>query len=163
MLAVLRQIVLVGLWTLAAFSGLSVAYLMTLTLAALWQQRSIAWASSSPATRFLVLVPAHNEEALLPELLSSLKAMDYPRSLCDVHVVADNCTDATAAVAREHGVQVHERQNETARGKGHALNWLQSRLAPKLITGRRAWIWPNIRFSITRRSFSYFRQSGFWP
>jgi len=135
MVAVLRQVVLVGLWMLAALAGLCIAYLMMLTLAALSQRRRIAWASSSPATRFFVLIPAHNEEALLPELLSSLRAMDYPRSLYEVHVVADNCTDATAAVARRHGVHVHERQNETARGKGHALNWLQSRLAPKLEHG----------------------------
>jgi 1,2-diacylglycerol 3-beta-glucosyltransferase len=135
MLAVLRQIVLVGLWMLAAFSGLCVAYLMTLTLAALWQQRRIAWASSSPATRFLVLIPAHNEETLLPELLSSLKAMDYPPSLYEVHVVADNCTDATASTARQYGVHVHERYDDTALGKGHALNWLQSRLASKLEPG----------------------------
>src|SRR5437762_2498433 len=40
-----------------------------------------------------------------------------------VLVVADNCTDATAAVAREHGVDVVDRFDETRRGKGFALDF----------------------------------------
>src|ERR1700692_2797836 len=62
-----------------------------------------------PQHRFAVLVPAHNEELLLPRLLQSLAALEYPRSLYDVHVVADNCTDGTAAVALSAGALTHER------------------------------------------------------
>jgi 1,2-diacylglycerol 3-beta-glucosyltransferase len=57
-------------------------------------------------------------------LLASLRQLDYPPALMDVQVVADNCTDATAAIAREAGVSVYERYDESKIGKGHALRWL---------------------------------------
>ncbi len=78
---------------------------------------------------FAVLVPAHDEEAMLHTLLLSLASLAYPRSHYTVYVVADNCTDTTAQVARAHErVQVYERFDDTRRGKGYALNWLLQRL-----------------------------------
>jgi cellulose synthase/poly-beta-1,6-N-acetylglucosamine synthase-like glycosyltransferase len=74
-------------------------------------------------TRFAIVVPAHNEELLLARLLESARAQDYPRPLFDVIVVADNCTDRTAAIAREHGATVLERIDEARRGKGYAIQW----------------------------------------
>lgn len=68
-----------------------------------------------------VLIPAHNEEAglgtTLKTLLPTLQATDR------VLVIADNCTDATSAVAREHGVDVLERTDTEKRGKGFALEF----------------------------------------
>ena len=78
--------------------------------------------------RFLVLVPAHNEEALLGRLLESLLAVNYPRDCYEVAVVADNCSDATAGVARQPGVTVFERFDTEETGKGHALRWLMQQL-----------------------------------
>ena len=74
-------------------------------------------------TRFAIVVPAHNEELLLARLLESARIQDYPRALFDTIVVADNCTDRTAAIAREHGVTVLERIDEAKRGKGYAIQW----------------------------------------
>lgn len=74
-------------------------------------------------TRFAIVVPAHNEELLLARLLESARAQDYPRQLFDTIVVADNCTDRTAAIAREHGATVLERIDEADRGKGYAIRW----------------------------------------
>src|SRR5262245_11617787 len=104
-----------------------VAYLDILSLAAvLWQR---APRPVDPRFRFAVLIPAHNEELLLPRLLRSLAALQYPPDLFDVHVVADNCSDHTAAVAANAGATVHERlSDEMARGKGFALRWLLERL-----------------------------------
>jgi len=74
---------------------------------------------------FVVLIPAHNEQDILGTLLDSLAALDYPKDRYTVHVVADNCTDSTANVARATGwVYVHERFDKIKRGKGYALNWL---------------------------------------
>jgi 1,2-diacylglycerol 3-beta-glucosyltransferase len=73
--------------------------------------------------RFAVLVPAHDEELLLPRLLSSLSEQRYPRKLFETIVIADNCTDGTAHSARRAGVTVHERFDDTLRGKGYALKW----------------------------------------
>jgi GT2 family glycosyltransferase len=79
--------------------------------------------------RFLTLIPAHNEEALLGRLLTSLAEADYPRDRYDVAVVADNCTDATAEVARRAGVTAFERFDTAEKGKGHALRWLMQQVA----------------------------------
>jgi cellulose synthase/poly-beta-1,6-N-acetylglucosamine synthase-like glycosyltransferase len=70
-----------------------------------------------------VLVPAHNEEELLGRCLESLADQDYPDESYSVIVIADNCTDRTADVARSNGVQVLERHDLQLRGKGHALRW----------------------------------------
>lgn len=74
--------------------------------------------------RFAILVPAHDEERALPALLASIRAQSYPAAHYDVFVVADNCTDATAAVARAEGAAVFERQDAVNQGKGYALQWL---------------------------------------
>lgn len=78
--------------------------------------------------RFALLVPAHDEESTIGRLLASTAALEYPASRYDVVVVADNCTDRTAEVARAAGAQVEERHDRTARGKGYALRWLLARL-----------------------------------
>jgi cellulose synthase/poly-beta-1,6-N-acetylglucosamine synthase-like glycosyltransferase len=79
--------------------------------------------------RFAILVPAHDEEVLIGRTVDLLRALNYPAGQFSVHVVADNCGDATAAVARRHGAFVHERRDELRRGKGAALNWLVDQLA----------------------------------
>lgn len=81
-----------------------------------------------PTTRFVVLVPAHDEAATIATMLASLAAARYPAGLLTVHVVADNCTDSTAAIAGEFPVEVHERFDPGDPGKGPALNWLVRRL-----------------------------------
>jgi cellulose synthase/poly-beta-1,6-N-acetylglucosamine synthase-like glycosyltransferase len=74
---------------------------------------------------FAILIPAHNEQDILGTLLDSLADLDYPKDKYAVHIVADNCTDSTANVARATGwVHVHERFDKIKRGKGYALNWL---------------------------------------
>ena len=73
---------------------------------------------------FAILVPAHNEAELVGGTVDRLLRLRHPADRVSVHVVADNCTDDTAAVAREHGACVHERTDARRRGKGAALNWL---------------------------------------
>ena len=74
--------------------------------------------------RFAVLIAARNEEAVIGDLLDSLHAQDYDMSLVTVFVIADNCTDRTAAIASEKGAVVYTRQNKQAVGKGYALEAL---------------------------------------
>ena len=74
--------------------------------------------------RYGVLIAARNEENVIGCLLDSIREQDYPEDLVDLFVVADNCTDATARVARERGAVVYERYNETMVGKGYALDFL---------------------------------------
>ena len=111
--------------------GLVSSYLALLTAAA-WRARLRGDAQTrrptGPTHRFLVLVAAHNEERVLGDTLRSLVALDYPATHLRVHVVADNCDDATADIARAHGVEVHDRVAPDAPGKGPALTWLLQRL-----------------------------------
>lgn len=82
----------------------------------------------------LVLVPAHNEEELIGRCVTSLFAQTYPRSLYRVAVVADNCQDATASIARKAGAEVLVRMEPASRGKGRALRWAMDKLVPDLAT-----------------------------
>lgn len=74
--------------------------------------------------RYAVLISARNEELVIGNLLDSIKAQDYPSKLVRVFVVADNCTDDTARIARAHGAAVYERFNAEQVGKGYALEYL---------------------------------------
>ncbi len=100
-----------------------IGYLILLTVAAWFARRATPIIEKTTQTRFIFLIPAHNEESLLPDLLESIALQDYPKSSYEVHVIADNCTDDTANVAATFGAHVHTRQNETLIGKGYALEW----------------------------------------
>jgi cellulose synthase/poly-beta-1,6-N-acetylglucosamine synthase-like glycosyltransferase len=73
--------------------------------------------------RFMAIIPAHNEEKVVENLIASLKRQNYPKELYDIYVIADNCTDNTAKVAKEAGAIVYERFDEEHKTKGYALNW----------------------------------------
>ena len=74
--------------------------------------------------RYAVLISARNEEAVIGQLLDSIARQDYPADLVTTFVVADNCTDSTAQVARDAGAVVFERFNKLRVGKGYALDFL---------------------------------------
>lgn len=73
--------------------------------------------------KYAVLIAARNESAVIAHLIESIKKQKYPERLVDIFVVADNCTDNTAAVAREAGATVFERFNKHQVGKGYALDY----------------------------------------
>lgn len=95
----------------------------------------IAWtAKKKPSAlpvphRFAVLIAARNEEAVIGNLIDSIEEQSYPRQLIKIFVAADNCTDATAHIARMHGAQVYERRDLSRRGKGYALDFLLREIA----------------------------------
>jgi glycosyltransferase involved in cell wall biosynthesis len=72
--------------------------------------------------RFDLIVPAHNEAAIIARTVKSLRAVDWPADRFRVLVVADNCSDNTAQVAREAGAQVLERHGSSHRGTCYALD-----------------------------------------
>ena len=73
--------------------------------------------------RFMAIIPAHNEEAVVANLVESLQNQTYPKDLYDIYVIADNCTDKTADVAKKAGAIVYERFDDTKKTKGFALQW----------------------------------------
>jgi len=76
---------------------------------------------SVPTHAFAILIPAHNEQSALSATLQSLAVLDYPPELVRVYVVADNCTDRTATIARWGGAVCIIRSDSANRGKGHAV------------------------------------------
>lgn len=81
--------------------------------------------------RFAVMISARNEESVIAQLIQSIKNQNYPADLVDVYVVADNCTDCTAEVARKAGAYVYVRFDEEKKGKGYALEYLFDQVRSK--------------------------------
>jgi len=73
--------------------------------------------------RFMAIIPAHNEATVVGNLIESLKKQNYPKELYDIYVIADNCTDNTAEIARNAGAIVYERFDDTKKTKGFAMQW----------------------------------------
>ena len=73
--------------------------------------------------KFMAIIPAHNEEMVVSNLIESLKNQTYDKNLYDIYVIADNCTDNTANVARRAGAIVLERFDPAHKTKGYALQW----------------------------------------
>src|SRR5687768_16912445 len=71
-------------------------YLLILALASLRQPARLV-AQGASATRFAILIPAHEEELVIGQLLESINRLDYPRELLEVHVIADHCSDQTVS------------------------------------------------------------------
>lgn len=106
-------------------TGLCCAYQLGYTLLSL--VKTPRWKPGAGTNRYAVLICARNEAAVLPKLLESLRAQDYPGVL-DLYVAADNCTDDTARLARKGGATVFERHDLVHVGKGYALNFLLHRI-----------------------------------
>lgn len=78
--------------------------------------------------RYGVIIPARNEQKVIAQLIDSIKKQNYPSHLIDVFVVADNCTDNTAKVAKEAGAIVYERFDNVKKGKGYALDYVLKKI-----------------------------------
>jgi cellulose synthase/poly-beta-1,6-N-acetylglucosamine synthase-like glycosyltransferase len=112
---------------LVALGGVPAAgYLL---LATLLSARARPPPRSSRTVKFDVFVPAHNELPVIERVVASLKRLDWPADQYRIIVIADNCTDATAALARNAGAQVFERHEPGLRGKGYALAYAFARSA----------------------------------
>lgn len=76
-----------------------------------------------PFHRYGVVIAARNESMVIGNLIRSIQNQTYPSKLIDIFVVADNCTDNTAQIARQLGAVVYERFNKEQVGKGYALDF----------------------------------------
>jgi cellulose synthase/poly-beta-1,6-N-acetylglucosamine synthase-like glycosyltransferase len=87
------------------------------------QQKTIAQpaVNHSQCQDLAVIIPAHNESGGITKTIETLKPQLYPHDR--LIVVADNCDDDTAVLARQAGATVLERQDKTHRGKGYALDF----------------------------------------
>ena len=99
---------------IASIAAFPLVVLSIETLAGLRTPKGSPCEGAMPRTT--ILIPAHDEAGGIGAVVTAIKA-----SGCDILVVADNCSDATAANARAAGARVIERNDKNLRGKGHAL------------------------------------------
>jgi cellulose synthase/poly-beta-1,6-N-acetylglucosamine synthase-like glycosyltransferase len=109
----------IAAWLIAIMLSIPLLVLAVECIAALlpWTHSPLPDPTARP--RCAVLIPAHNEEFVLALTLQSVASQLGPSDR--VLVVADNCTDGTAEIARQHGAHVVERTDPDRRGKGYAL------------------------------------------
>lgn len=101
---VLSQILETLMAILSGWLVLMLVYQLVITFFG-YKRNTKDYQDHAPLMRFLVLVPAHNEEAVIGDIVQNLNEMDYPRELYDFYILADNCTDRTAEIARGLGAQ----------------------------------------------------------
>lgn len=116
----------------------NVYYIISSVLSAMLAYKTLYWIIGFFFTRkfkpaknkhkYGIVIAARNEEKVIGNLLDSINKQDYPKELLTVFVVADNCTDQTAKVAREHGAICYERFDDAHRTKGYALEFLFDRI-----------------------------------
>jgi len=115
-------------WVLLTLAWVPTFYLVLLSLAA-WRAAN-PWPalalSAAPSTRFRIVIPAHNEARHIAAVVRHTLTLDYPPERFRVVVVANACTDETAALAAAAGAQVIEYE---VPGKGGALDHAFGRLA----------------------------------
>jgi len=98
------------LWT-------GVLLVQMLAAASMWRARADDMGDEAPP--LAVLMPAHDEAAVIAQTVAVVRQQLRPQDR--LLVVADNCTDTTAEVARAAGAEVVERTDHALRGKGYAL------------------------------------------
>jgi len=117
-------VIAVLVWGAAASAAAAVLYLWAWALVGLipaFRRERRGAARSDGCPSFVIVVPAHNEEARLPALLEQLRRLAYPADRYETWVVADNCTDDTAGMAQREGARCLVRHDPDRVGKGWAL------------------------------------------
>ena len=91
-------------------------YFFFIGFCCLWHRKEEKFLT--PEKTFAVVVAAHNEEAVIGQLIENLHRLDYPKELYDIYVIADNCTDRTAEIAGDEGAIVFVREHPKI-GRAH--------------------------------------------
>ena len=115
-------------WTISILlKAFSVWFFAT---ALMFWKKSRAFTRRAPKTRFACLIPARNEEAVIADLVKSLREQNYPDEMYDIYVIPNNCTDGTEIEAMAAGAKIL-RCRGRIRCKGdvlqEAVSWLIDR------------------------------------
>lgn len=121
----MAEMLLVLNWFPVALAGLPLVVFIVETALGLARSPSHPLSGEMPST--VILIPAHNEAAIISETLQCLSQALPDRA--SILVIADNCSDDTAATVRELGYSVLERSDLERRGKGYALAYGRDHLS----------------------------------
>ena len=86
--------------------GVLTAHFVVFAIVGVFRKKSVP--RTDKINRFGLIIPARNEEEVVAGLIESIKKNDYPQDMLQVFVIAHNCSDRTAEIAREHGATVYE-------------------------------------------------------
>ena len=120
MIQLLLIVELVLILALAPWFALLAAVLLAAVYRRLMIRDSIDPTGPTPS-RFLIVIPAHDEAGVIGVTVRSCLAVRYPQDQFQVWVIADNCTDSTASQAASMGAEVMTRTDPTRKSKGYAL------------------------------------------
>jgi cellulose synthase/poly-beta-1,6-N-acetylglucosamine synthase-like glycosyltransferase len=109
-------------------------YLLILAVASIRLPSPVKVENRIPSMRFIVAIPAHNEENVIGSSLKWLKELDYPADLYSIHVIVDHSTDKTAEIARMAGAVVYELNDGKRSGKGNVLTWFLDQALDKNVS-----------------------------
>ena len=120
---VFSQISFVDIFNFCVFLTFTICYTYQLYYVFVVLTRKPKELTAKKNHKFAAVISARNESAVIGDLIHSIKVQNYPAELIDIFVIADNCTDNTADVAREAGAIVFPRSNDKLVGKGYALDY----------------------------------------
>ena len=109
---------------LSAVMGLMTVQFVIFALVGIFARRKFPKAKVKH--KYGLIIPARNEEAVVGNLIESMQKTDYPQELLHIFVIAHNCTDRTAEVARQLGATVYEYNNPKENTMGYAFKYLFS-------------------------------------
>ena len=104
--------------------GVLTAHFVVFAIVGVFRKKSVP--RTDKINRFGLIIPARNEEEVVAGLIESIKKNDYPQDMLQVFVIAHNCSDRTAEIAREHGATVYEYNNPAENTMGYAFKYLFS-------------------------------------
>lgn len=109
--------------TFLVILGILTAYQFFYLVVGFFSKKKI-FKDTTKINKYGIVIAARNEELVIGKLIDSLKKQTYDKNKITIFVVADNCNDKTAKVAKEHGAIVYERFDESKKRKGWALQYL---------------------------------------
>ena len=107
---------------LYGLTGLIVLHYIVFALIGLFKKRT--YPKANEQLRYGLIIPARNEEAVVGNLIKSIQKNKYPQNKLQIFVIAHNCTDNTAKIARDLGATVYEYNNPQECTMGYAFKYL---------------------------------------
>ena len=121
---ILSQVTFVDAFNIGVFLAFTICYVYQFFYIFTVLTRKPPKQEAKKNHRYAVMISARNEIAVIGDLIHSIRMQNYPQELIDIFVIADNCTDDTASVARSAGAtDVFERFDKEYIGKGYALDF----------------------------------------
>lgn len=123
-LDIVRVVMNVQFWLLGAI----LAHFLLFAVVGIFKKKT--YPEAEEKGRYGLIIPARNEAAVIAGLIDSIRRADYPQENLQIFVIAHNCTDDTAEVARRCGadVAVYEYDNPEENTMGYAFRYLFSRI-----------------------------------